>query len=153
MSIAIPLYRFLDADGALKTLVAGTFRVGQLSKFNDPFEWQFGFTGITTPEEQQAADTIRMEHRAWAESWMGILCFSTSVAEPVLWSLYSDKHRGVAFEVKYPWEHDNIHEMKYLKERPVLDFAQLRKHHNVVERDTYLKSQLGCLIYTRIERF
>jgi hypothetical protein len=36
MTELMPLYRFLDSEGALKTLVTGRFRVGLVSKFNDP---------------------------------------------------------------------------------------------------------------------
>jgi hypothetical protein len=45
MADPISLYRFLDSDAALKTLEAGRFRVGELSKFNDPFEWNLGVAG------------------------------------------------------------------------------------------------------------
>jgi hypothetical protein len=67
------IYRFLDSHAALKTLEAGKFRVGLLSKFNDPFEWRLGFTGITTPEEQKTADKLKSEHQPWLESWMGAI--------------------------------------------------------------------------------
>jgi hypothetical protein len=130
----------------LKTLVAGEFRVGQLSKFNDPFEWQLGVAGVATPEEQKVADEIRSEHRPWVESWMGVLCFSDSAVDPVLWSLYAEKHRGVAFEVTYPWKDDHIHRITYSNERPVLDLSQLRKHRNATEREEYLKALLRRLM-------
>jgi hypothetical protein len=147
MAEPIPIYRFLDCDAALKTLEAGRFRVGLLSKFNDPFEWKLGLTGITTQEEQKTAEKLKSEHQPWLESWMGIMCFSDSVSDPVLWSLYAEKHRGVAFEVKYAWndKEENLFKMVYSDERPVLDFHQLRKHHNLTEREEYLKSLLDRL--------
>jgi hypothetical protein len=115
MGEPISIYRFLDSDAALKTMVARKFRVGQLSNFNDPFEWQLGFNGINTPEEQKIADKIKAEHIPWLETWMGILCFSDpdSISDPVLWSLYADKHRGVAFEEKYSWPDGHLHKMTY----------------------------------------
>jgi hypothetical protein len=140
MADSIPIYRFLNADGALKTLIDGRFRVGQLSQFNDPFEWRLGFTGITTPEEQWVADKIQSEHRPWVESWMGVLCFTGDASNLALWSLYADNHKGAAFEVKYPWKPDGIVKMAYSKDRPVLDFNELRKLGNDNERDEYLKS-------------
>jgi hypothetical protein len=145
MADPISLYRFLDSDGGLNTLVDGRFRVGQLSKYNDPFEWQLGFAGITTPEEQKVADEIRSSHRPWVESWMGVLSFSACASDPVLWSVYAEKHQGVAFEVKYPWKPDEIVKMEYPKERPTLDFRELPKHRTVNERDDYLMSVLRCL--------
>ena len=119
MADSIPIYRFLDCHAASKTLEAGKFRVGKLSKFNDPFEWRLGFTGISTPKEQIFAENFSTEHRRWLESWMGMLCFSDTVSDPVPWSLYADKHQGVAFEVVYPWKDNEILKMTYSKERPI----------------------------------
>jgi hypothetical protein len=127
MADPIPLYRYLSSDGALKTLVAGKFRVGMVSKFNDPFEWKLGFTGMRTPEEQKSAENFSSEHVRWMESWMGILCFSNTLSLPVLWALYAEKHRGAVFEVKYSWPDDILHKMTYLPDRPVLDFNRLRE--------------------------
>ena len=148
MAEPLPIYRFLDCDAALKTLEAGKFRVGLLSKFNDPFEWQLGFTGITTPEEQNTAEEFGSKHQPWLESWMGIMCFSDTVSDPVLWSLYAEKHHGVAFEVQYDWnsKQENLFKITYSNKRPVLDFNELRKFRaGTTERKEYLKSLLEGL--------
>ena len=142
----IPLYRYLDSDAALKTLVAGRFRVGQVSKFNDPFEWNLGFTGVATPQEQEFAKNYANEHHRFLETWMGILSFSKTISDPTLWSLYADKHSGVAFEVQHPWKDDHIIKMEYPPERPVLDFVQLRSIHDKNEKDKYLLSLLNGLM-------
>jgi hypothetical protein len=146
MAEPTPLYRFLDSDAALKTLVAGSFRIGLVSKFNDPFEWNLGFRGAATPQEQEFAKDFCEKHRRWLEKWMGILSFSKTVSNPTLWSVYADKHSGVAFEVKYPWRDDHIVEMSYSPERPVLDWNRLRGIHDQSERDKYLLSLLDGLM-------
>ena len=71
MSEPIPLYRYLDSDAALKTLVTGRFRVGQQSKFNDPFEWRLGFTGMATPQEQKFAEEFQTQNifSGWKHGW------------------------------------------------------------------------------------
>ena len=148
MAKPIPIYRFLDCHGALKTLEAGKFRVGLLSKFNDPFEWQLGFRNVTTSEEQEFVKKFKAEHTQWLENWMGIICFSDSILAPVLWSLYAEKHRGVAFEMQYDWnsKQENLFEIVYSNERPVLDFNKLRKLRvETSEREEYLKSLLEGL--------
>jgi hypothetical protein len=146
MSDPTPLYRFLDSDAALKTLVAGKFRVGLVSKFNDQFEWKLGFTGAATQGERTFADTFAAEHLRWLETWMGILCFSKTACDPILWSLYADKHSGVAFEVKHPWKDNEIVEIKYPPERPVVDFNRLRGIHDKNEKEKYLLSLLDALM-------
>lgn len=146
MADPIPIYRYLDSDAALKTLVAGRFRVGQVSKFNDPFEWNLGLTGVATPQEQEFARNYAIEHHRFIETGMGILSFSKTISDPTLWSLYADKHSGVAFEVQHPWKDDEIIKMEYPPERPVLDFVRLRSINDKNEKTNYLKSLLDGLM-------
>ena len=140
--MADTIYRFLDSDGALKTLVAGKFRVGLISKFNDPFEWKLGFRGIPTPEEKERADHFHSKQLRALESRMRVLCFSGSFSPPVLWSIYAEKHRGVAFEVKHPWPVDTLQEMTYFPERPVLDFDRL---HEIRDETTHAQYHLKLI--------
>ncbi len=137
MADPIPIFRFLDSHAALKTLEAGKFRVGLVSKFNDPFEWKLGFKGMRTPEELKFAKSFHCRFLRYLESWGGVLPFSDSVSPSVLWSIYAEKHRGVAFEVKYPWPVDDLQKMTYLPKRPVLDFNRLRQ----IGRDETTRNQ------------
>jgi len=154
MADPVLLYRFLDSDAALKTLEAGRFRVGLVSKFNDPFEWKLGFKGASTEEEQKFAENFTREHVSWLDTWVGILCFSDSFSPPVLWSIYAEKHRGVAFEVKYPWPDDILQKMTYFPERPVLDFNRRREfRHDETATDQYLKELLQGLMRNKSPGF
>ena len=73
---------------------------------------------------------------------MRVLCFSGSFSRPVLWSIYAEKHRGVAFEVKHPWPVDMIQEMTYFPERPVLDFDRL---HEIRDQATHVQFHLKLI--------
>jgi hypothetical protein len=146
MTEPIPMYRFLDSDGALKTLVAGKFRVGLVSRFNDPFEWRLGFRGVASSAEKAFAENFSTGHLAWLETWMGILCFSKTAFDPTLWSLYAAEHAGVAFEIKHPWPARHIAEIKYTDDRPVLDFDELRKTRDEDVKNKYLLSLLDGLM-------
>jgi hypothetical protein len=97
---------------------------------------------VATPPEQEFAMNYASEHHRFLETWMGILSFSKTISDPTLWSLYADKHSGVAFEVQHPWNDDHIIKMEYPPERPVLDFVRLRSIHDKNERDKYLLSLL-----------
>ncbi len=150
----IPLYRFLKSDAALKTLKAGKFRVGLASQFNDPFEWRLGFTGIRTPEEQKYIEDLSMDHRRWLDTWLGILCFSDSFSRPVLWSLYAEEHKGVAFEVICPWKDDEIVKMTYFPERRVLDFDRWREiRFDEEAQNKYLSNLINGLIRNKSPGF
>lgn len=127
MSEAIPLYRYLDSDAALKTLVGGAFRVGKISTLNDPFEWEFGVVGASVNEAKMAEGLWQLR-RQWNDTHMGILCFSDLIDDPILWSLYAEKHCGVAFEITNSWREDDITRMHYSNERPVIDFQKFRRY-------------------------
>ena len=148
MAEATSLYRYLDSDAALKTLVSAAFRVGKISTLNDPFEWEFGVVGIT-PEEAKMAERIWQSRRLWNDAHIGVLCFSDLIHDPILWSLYAEKHCGVAFEITNSWREDDIRRMSYSNERPVMDYQKFRRYlfdkNYEAEFDQYITSILDRL--------
>jgi hypothetical protein len=126
MAEQIQIYRYLDSDAALKTLVSGAFKVGKISNFNDPFEWQFG-VNQTTHEDSQKIEFLRQSLRQQFDSKIGVLCFSKSIKDPVLWSLYAEKHHGVAFELRHAWMPKEILHMSYSNQRPQVDVQKIHK--------------------------
>ena len=117
---SILLYRFLDAASALKTIESRSFKISRIRGLNDPFEWRVGITGIV-PEGESVANAIIESLIDFNHQMMGILCFSDTFKEPVVWSHYADKHRGVAFEVSFVFNPKEVHQMRYTSERPVID--------------------------------
>src|ERR1039458_5967475 len=105
---SILLYRFLDAAAALKTIESRQFRISRLRDLNDPFEWRFGYK-LNNPELEATINAWRESVFESRNKVVRIICFSATPKEPVLWSHYADKHRGVAFEV------DCINDPKLLK--------------------------------------
>jgi len=101
MMVPIMLYRYLDADAAIKSIDSQSFKVGRIRDFNDPFEWRPGLIGYP-PSGEAVAHTFMERYLNRIHNLHGILCFSGTFRQPVLWSHYADKHRGVAFEVEYP---------------------------------------------------
>jgi hypothetical protein len=139
---SILLYRYLDSAAGLKTIESRSFKVGRIRDFNDPFEWRLGIKGII-PEGEPFA-------RAWVESfidhmnnWLGIFCFSDTASEPVLWSHYADKHRGVAFEVNYTIDPDKLIKIAYTDRRPVID---ANRSNDPDGGRSYLKPYVDLLI-------
>lgn len=142
MANSILLYRYMDSSAALRTIETRSFRVGRLREFNDPFEWRMGLTGII-PQGEGVGNYCLEAFISDANAWMGVLCFSDTVSDPVLWSHYADKHSGVAFEVDYAWEDGHLHKMLYTDERPVVNANRLNDLHGV---DEYLKPLLEKLM-------
>src|SRR4051812_25654608 len=100
MDQSILLYRYLSAEKSLKTIKSRSIKVGRISDFNDPFEWRMGLTGII-PEGEAIGRACMQNVIDGLNEWMGILCFSDTYGESVLWSHYAEKHSGVAFEFDY----------------------------------------------------
>lgn len=99
-------------------------------------------------------ENLPSEHVRWLESWAGCLPFSDSVSRPVLWSIYAEKHRGVAFEVKYPWPDDILQKMTYFPERPVLVFNQWREmRRDETATKQYLMERLNGLMRNKSPGF
>lgn len=137
---SILLYRYLDAAAALKTIETRSFKVGRIRDFNDRFEWRVGLDpeklvlGYNTPINAIVQDSIDA-----IDSWVGVISHSSLVTEPVLWSHYADKHRGVAFEIAHTRDPERLVKIEYDKPRPVLDTNRL------ADRD-YMKEIVDALI-------
>jgi hypothetical protein len=89
------VYQFMSAEHAMDNLHKRRLKVSLLEDLNDPFE----LLGARLAHSEH-----RTQLRAWRKYMAAIsrlLCFSKSYMNPVLWSHYADKHRGMclAFEV------------------------------------------------------
>ena len=97
-----------------------------------------GIAGVI-PEGESVANAIVESLIDFNNGLMGILCFCDTFKEPVVWSHYADKHRGVAFEVSVEPNPMHVTRMRYTSERPVIDANVYAKvQHNGAERDAYL---------------
>ena len=82
-------YNLCDAHHALLNVSMRRMKISRVADLNDPFE----LLAYNLRDKQLRAlvrsvrDTI---HRS-----NGVLCFSKSWSNPVLWSHYADKHRGI----------------------------------------------------------
>ena len=84
------VYHFLPAEFALASISLKRIKIARLSEVNDPFELQALNVGG------------RKKFRAALSEWKGdldqtkgMLCFSKSWQDPVLWSHYANRHHGI----------------------------------------------------------
>ena len=134
----ILLYRYLDAESALKSIESRSLRISRLHELNDPFEWRLAISGIPAEGEPSIEKWIS-SILANQTKTIGLMCFSATCKEPVLWSHYAEKHRGVAFEVEYDCKPNNPIEIKYPTDRFVIDGARYADlQHNEPALKEYL---------------
>lgn len=109
----IQLYRYLSAEAAIKTIENRSLRVGRLREFNDPFESRLGIDRIEqlSPREVENEKKLNEGLLDFLNEQHGILCCSSVLDDPVLWSHYAASHYGIVIEVKCIRNHFN--EVKY----------------------------------------
>lgn len=83
------VYHLLSAENGLSDISLRRIRVSRIRDLNDPFE----LLAVRADGKE-----LRKVLRSWAEEFNkdnGLLCFSKKWHNPVLWSHYASKHRGV----------------------------------------------------------
>jgi hypothetical protein len=84
------VYHLLSAEHALSDVALKRIRISRYGDLNDPFELFAANMGDRN---------VRRAMRGWKEEFhrsKGLLCFSRKWENPVLWSHYASKHRGMA---------------------------------------------------------
>lgn len=84
-------YKYCPLRHAVDNLQKHRIKISEFLDMNDPFELRGAV--VSMPEFYTAfLDVI---------ATVGVLCFSTTFAEPLLWSHYADKHRGccIGFQI------------------------------------------------------
>ena len=103
------VYHFLKADHGLHDLRHRRLRISRIIELNDPFE----FLGIDLSDRtfRQALEETKRQ----LSDTNGLLCFSKTWRNPVLWGHYADRHRGLCLGFDVPKAF--LEKVKYVKLR------------------------------------
>jgi hypothetical protein len=105
-------YHFLPANYAIDDLSHRRLKIARIDELNDPFDlW-----AIAQPDPR-----LRLalkETKKEMDQRFGMLCFSKSWHNPLLWSHYAERHRGIA--LGFDISSDILRDIYYVSERPVL---------------------------------
>ena len=85
----IRAYHLTSATHALNDIALRRLKIARISDLNDPFELM-----AVSLRERRMRDEVGALKFSY-DSHTGLLCFSSDWTDPVLWSHYGDKHRGV----------------------------------------------------------
>jgi len=83
------LYHFLNEKYGLEGIRNRRLKIARIDELNDPFE----FSGVDL-EDKKLRDAFQKMKRQISQQ-RGLLCFSTKWSNPVMWSPYADKHKGL----------------------------------------------------------
>jgi hypothetical protein len=99
------LYYLTPARYALSALALRRLKIARLAELNDPFELLA--VDAETPLHREFFRRVKEKINATH----GVLCFSRSWKNPVLWGHYADKLRGVALMLKRQSKSEQIQKM------------------------------------------
>ena len=120
-------YHFISEKWALEAIEKQRLKVSRFDDLNDPFE----VLAVALPNKQ-----IREQFRNWKQDMsqdFGVLCFSKSWHNPLLWSHYADRHKGVALEFEI--ENKYIAEVSYRPDRLMNDIENKLSSGSISEKD------------------
>ena len=90
------VYKFLEAKWALECIRKQRLKIGLIPELNDP--WEGRAISFEKAEQETAWDFIH----GGMSILTGMLCFSKSWDNPLLWSHYSKDHSGIALGFDIP---------------------------------------------------
>ena len=89
------LYHFIDQKYGLDDLRMKRLKVARISDLNDPFELEIA-------SRDPAVRWAFRRTKAELDKWAGLLCFSRDWKNPVQWTHYADRHRGMCLGFDVP---------------------------------------------------
>ncbi len=120
----IRAYHLTSARHAIDNIRHRRLKIATFDDLNDPFElWAAA----------QPNPILRTALRGWKRditAHYGILCFSKTWHNPVLWSHYADHHRGIA--LGFDIEPSIIKNVRYRRARPTLGPLNARTLHMMI---------------------
>lgn len=113
---------------ALLSIQKRQLKISRISELNVPFEWRLGITGLTAQSEKVYYETVMREFIAEQSEKYGLISFSATATDPLLWGHYADKHEGIALGFDYCAKPGSPQEMEYRTQRPSLRKDQIGNH-------------------------
>lgn len=133
------IYHLLSSEHAISNIELNRMKIARYDDLNDPFELMA--SDLSNKEMRRAVGVLKNHfHKN-----RGLLCFSKSWHNPVIWSHYADKHHGIAlgFDV-----HDEfVAPIKYRTSRLPVKF---KKNHNEGKLDSVF---VNNLLYTKYKHW
>ena len=128
----LTLYKYMSAEYAMSSIEKKRVKVSMLTEMNDPYEMVPSIVdSVGSPVFSSAQvrstlfDKIAPKH--------GFICTSKTMASPLLWSHYSDKHKGMALVFNYP-EDSSIIEVQYRRDRVSINIGNDSDYLSALER-------------------
>lgn len=108
------VYHFLNEMYAVSNLSLRRLKVSRFSQLNDPFE--FLAADLSDPRHRSALTKFKNI----IDKTKGMICFSRTWSNPLIWGHYADRHRGMALAFDIP--NELLSSVIYTKTRVKIQF-------------------------------
>jgi Protein of unknown function (DUF2971) len=114
----VRVYHFVNEQFGLEDIRLRRLKIARINELNDPFEWlPVEASNLAFRQTFQAIKDQQANSK-------GILCFSKTWRNPVQWSHYADRHRGICMGFDIP---DRLlKEVSYLPSRLQFDLPRMQ---------------------------
>jgi hypothetical protein len=147
------LYRYFTLNHGLEALQTGRWKIGRLTELNDPLDsTPHLFSSESTLDGQLNLAEVREEFLKNISSVTALLCFSSNINEPVIWSHYAEAHNGIALGFDFSEEDYPPLEVIYSENRPrldVFDFVKFLESVNAEKMHTQFGDKLMLAFRTK----
>jgi hypothetical protein len=132
------VYKFLPTEFGLKSIYERRLKQSQIKDLNDPYELA-SYDLSDSKDKKAFFDTRDQMHED-----RGVLCFSATWHNPVIWAHYGDKHYGMCLGFDIPeleGDPHNCMRVKYCpKPLPYVDYEALAQG----QRDEFIVTVLSA---------
>lgn len=113
MAKTVRAYHFVPACYGVEDLRRRRLKIVRVDDLNDPFElW------AVAQGDRDVREALKRLKNKMARSF-GMLCFSLSRDNPLLWRHYAERHHGIA--LGFDIDQQILKEVSYVEKRPVLN--------------------------------
>lgn len=110
------VFHFINTSYGISNLSLRRLKVSRFNELNDPFELLAA--DLRDPRDRKALSNFKDT----LNSNKGMICFSDSWSNPLLWGHYADKHSGMGLGFDIPDEY--LLPVQYTTQRPKVEFDQ-----------------------------
>ncbi len=130
------VYHLTTTDHAISNIGLSRIKLARFSDLNDPFEL------LAVNFREREVRTVVRDFKSTYDSHTGLLCFSADWTNPVLWSHYGQKHRGIC--LGFDIERSLAEKVRYEDERLLAELSDNEQPHEI---DKKLQKLLLCTKY------
>lgn len=134
------VYHLTSAEHAISDIALRRLKLARFSDLNDPFEL------IAANFREREVRKVVRDFKSAFDAQTGLLSFSEDWAEPLLWSHYAAKHRGICLGFNVP--RHVLEKVTYQDERLR---AELDANVDPLQLQPHLQQALRCTKYRRWE--